>query len=347
MARETGQVLGQRKLFQRRPARPDARLHLLGIPDPAHDDLEALGQAIDPRTSRSHGSATPGGSASSQDVFATACWSGSRSRSGSGSCSGRSGSSAPPAGCLPDPRADLLDRPRPCCSTTARVSRRGHRRPDGVDPVSTAVSHLFTWMSPGWRPFLAWIFLWAHLAFVLGFLVYLPYSKHLHIATSALNVCISARARAARWSRSAIDMAECGGRRAMARKPRSSRPDAKEAARPRRMHGVRPVPERLSGMEYGQALVAEAAHHGPAGPRPRGGTGRSWPAQAAGEAFEPQALVPGIEIDDEAVWACTTCGACVEECPVDIEHIDTIVDLRRALVMGESPLPRRGRRHAA
>ncbi|MGH2579866.1 MAG: (Fe-S)-binding protein, partial [Actinomycetota bacterium] len=39
------------------------------------------------------------------------------------------------------------------------------------------------------------------------------------------------------------------------------------------------------------------------------------------------------------VWACTTCGACMQECPVDIEHIDHIVDLRRNLVMGESRFP--------
>ena len=61
-------------------------------------------------------------------------------------------------------------------------------------------------------------------------------------------------------------------------------------------------------------------------------------ARAASEAFEPQPLVPEV-VDDEAVWACTSCGACVHECPVDIEHIDTIVDLRRALVMGESRFP--------
>ncbi|MCW3020075.1 MAG: protein of unknown function cysteine-rich region domain protein [Solirubrobacterales bacterium] len=50
------------------------------------------------------------------------------------------------------------------------------------------------------------------------------------------------------------------------------------------------------------------------------------------------ALVPGI-IDPEALWACTTCGACVEECPVDIEHVDAIVDMRRFQVMMESSFP--------
>ena len=59
---------------------------------------------------------------------------------------------------------------------------------------------------------------------------------------------------------------------------------------------------------------------------------------AAGEEPDEVALVPGI-VDDDVVWSCTTCGACVQECPVDIEHVDTIVDLRRALVMGESRFP--------
>ncbi len=44
-------------------------------------------------------------------------------------------------------------------------------------------------------------------------------------------------------------------------------------------------------------------------------------------------------ITDEEIWACTTCNACVTECPVMIEHIDTIVDLRRGLVLTESNFP--------
>jgi len=44
-------------------------------------------------------------------------------------------------------------------------------------------------------------------------------------------------------------------------------------------------------------------------------------------------------IDPDALWACTTCGACVEQCPVDIEHVDHIVDMRRYQVMIESNFP--------
>lgn len=39
------------------------------------------------------------------------------------------------------------------------------------------------------------------------------------------------------------------------------------------------------------------------------------------------------------LWSCVTCGACVEQCPVDIEHVDHIVDMRRYQVMMESEFP--------
>jgi Fe-S oxidoreductase len=53
---------------------------------------------------------------------------------------------------------------------------------------------------------------------------------------------------------------------------------------------------------------------------------------------EQTALVPNV-IDPDVLWACTTCGACVNECPVDIEHIDAIVDMRRYQVLMESEFP--------
>jgi Fe-S oxidoreductase len=65
------------------------------------------------------------------------------------------------------------------------------------------------------------------------------------------------------------------------------------------------------------------------------------PAAALAEAERP--LVGGAEvngvIDPDVLWSCTTCGACVEQCPVDIEHIDHIVDMRRYQVLIESSFP--------
>jgi Fe-S oxidoreductase/nitrate reductase gamma subunit len=47
----------------------------------------------------------------------------------------------------------------------------------------------------------------------------------------------------------------------------------------------------------------------------------------------------GEVILDETLWACTTCRACVYECPVFIEHVDSIIDMRRNLVMTEGRMP--------
>jgi Fe-S oxidoreductase len=49
--------------------------------------------------------------------------------------------------------------------------------------------------------------------------------------------------------------------------------------------------------------------------------------------------IGGGVIDPDVLWSCTTCGACVEQCPVDIEHIDHITDMRRFQVMIESEFP--------
>ena len=59
---------------------------------------------------------------------------------------------------------------------------------------------------------------------------------------------------------------------------------------------------------------------------------------AAGAAGTLTELVPEV-IATDALWACTTCGACTQACPVDIEHVDHILDLRRNEVMARSEFP--------
>ncbi|HEY1842169.1 MAG TPA: heterodisulfide reductase-related iron-sulfur binding cluster [Mycobacterium sp.] len=73
---------------------------------------------------------------------------------------------------------------------------------------------------------------------------------------------------------------------------------------------------------------------------PESGFGRvlgSGPAQAT-RPLVGTAEQGGV-IDPDVLWSCVNCGACVEQCPVDIEHIDHIVDLRRYQVMMESEFP--------
>ncbi len=87
--------------------------------------------------------------------------------------------------------------------------------------------------------------------------------------------------------------------------------------------------ENLSGEKHAEE------HH-----VPESGAGRV-PAGSPLQATRP--LVGDAEslgvIDPDVLWSCTTCGACVEQCPVDIEHIDHIVDMRRYQVMMESEFP--------
>jgi Fe-S oxidoreductase len=67
------------------------------------------------------------------------------------------------------------------------------------------------------------------------------------------------------------------------------------------------------------------------------------PYLQAGRADDSHAdidLVASGIIDPDVLWACTTCGACVQQCPVDIEHVDAIVDIRRYQVLMESAFPK-------
>ena len=77
-------------------------------------------------------------------------------------------------------------------------------------------------------------------------------------------------------------------------------------------------------------------------------SGDGMPAAALAEAERPlvgptegDPTVPsgGGVIDPDVLWSCTTCGACVEQCPVDIEHVDAIVDMRRYQTLIESAFP--------
>jgi len=83
------------------------------------------------------------------------------------------------------------------------------------------------------------------------------------------------------------------------------------------------------------ALAAGNGHH-----VPESGFGRV-PGSGPDQATRPlvgSAEVGGV-IDPDVLWSCTTCGACVEQCPVDIEHVDHIVDMRRYQVLIETEFP--------
>ena len=118
------------------------------------------------------------------------------------------------------------------------------------------------------------------------------------------------------------------------------------------MHRVRPLPGRLPGLGDGQAAQPQDDDHGPARDVGRRGAWRRVAAvdplhprlRRAGTSGAPSHDALGRAIVDtaipyDAVWDCVTCGACVEACPVLIEHVDKIVGLRRNLVLEELRFP--------
>ena len=58
-----------------------------------------------------------------------------------------------------------------------------------------------------------------------------------------------------------------------------------------------------------------------------------------GPDFKDNKSLLGDYISEEEIWACTSCNACVQECPVSIDPLSIIIDLRRYLVMEESKVP--------
>ena len=203
-------------------------------------------------------------------------------------------------------------------------------------PVSTATSSLFGWMSQGWQRASMWTLQWIHMAIILGFLVYLGYSKHLHIATSAINVYFASTRPRGTLTPLRIDLENAEaedvhlGATTVTDLTWKQTLDLYACTECGRCQSVPRV-------EHRQTPLAQAPGHEPARPPVRA-RAPDLGGQGGRCGTEPVPLVPDV-IDEEVLWACTTCGACMQECPVDIEHVDTIVDMRRNLVMGESRFP--------
>ncbi|HXD68384.1 MAG TPA: (Fe-S)-binding protein, partial [Gaiellales bacterium] len=206
--------------------------------------------------------------------------------------------------------------------------------PAGWSPVSNALSNLFGGGSGAHDAERA--FVWAHVLIVLSFLVYLPRSKHLHIATAVVNVYFG-RTRA-RGRLEPLRFDEEGpeedmrlGSGTVADMTWKQVVDTYSCTECGRCQDACPA------WATGKALSPKLLIMGLRDQLFAEGPG-ILAARAAGEQPEMAALVPNA-VTDEVVWDCVTCGACVRECPVSIEHIDHIVDLRRHLVMNEARFP--------
>jgi Fe-S oxidoreductase len=192
------------------------------------------------------------------------------------------------------------------------------------------------------------IFWFAHIFIFFSFLVYLPRSKHLHLMATPFNVFFSnyapkgalplmkdieeredygvSKPEQFTWKQLLDGYActECGRCNTVCPATNTDKPlfpkeiilGVKEAlfVESKQILGEDTIWHKLgvAGVKADETAVEKAAHHEP--------------------------MVGGI-ITNDALWACTTCRACMEICPVAIEHVPKIVDMRRHLVMEESDFP--------
>ena len=171
---------------------------------------------------------------------------------------------------------------------------------------------------------------WAHVLLILSFLVYLPYSKHLHIFLAAVNVFFGrtkSRGRLEPVDFEAPPEEVRFGTATIADMTWKQTVDVMSCTECGRCQDV--CPAYNTGKELSPKLLIMAL---------RDQVLADGPKALASPGAKLQPLVPNA-VTDNVVWDCVTCGACVRECPVGIEHIDHIVDLRRNLVMVESRFP--------
>ncbi|MCL4504324.1 MAG: (Fe-S)-binding protein [Deltaproteobacteria bacterium] len=200
--------------------------------------------------------------------------------------------------------------------------------------ISVILSIPFTWMS---KPhLLEWFsfFWWAHTVLILGFLVYIPFSKHLHLLGAIPNVFFRrfkpigeltkmdledesvetygvSKIEEFTWKQN-LDLyacTECG--RCSENCPANL--TGKPLSPKETIHNLK---KHL--LAKGKLLID--------------------PDAAADAPELNKALVGDVCFADE-IWSCTTCGNCMEHCPVFIEHIPKYVDMRRFLVLMESEFP--------
>ena len=167
------------------------------------------------------------------------------------------------------------------------------------------------------------VLLLANVAVIMGFGVFVTYSKHLHIVMAPLNVVFSRRPRAlgALGELPAVAAGTLPQLELLTWKQRLDTLTCTECGRCQSAcpawNSGQPLSPKLLIMGLRDGLMA-------AGP-----SSDDQHAEVAGAPGDPGKIAV---IGQDVLWSCTTCGACVEQCPVDIEHVDTIVHLRRQLV---------------
>ncbi|HEX3827175.1 MAG TPA: (Fe-S)-binding protein [Sporichthyaceae bacterium] len=197
--------------------------------------------------------------------------------------------------------------------------------------------------------------LWMHLGVMLTFLVIVLYSKHMHIFVAPLNVAFARKPDALGpllpmqsngkelnfeeadpevdvFGRSKIEDFTWKGLLDFATCTECGRCQSQCPA----WNTGKPLSPKMLILELRDHALAKAPWL-LATEEARAGLPDAVKAEAARPLVAP--LSEGGVIDPDVLWSCTTCGACVEQCPVDIEHVDHIIDMRRYQTMIESNFP--------
>jgi len=201
--------------------------------------------------------------------------------------------------------------------------------------ASQIVAHWLAPLGVGVNAVLESVFLLLNVAVISGFLVFVSYSKHLHIFLAPINIGVSRRPRALGGLDKTPDMDMehvtedtvfgAGKMEDFTWKQMLDFATCTECGRCQSVcpawNTGKPLSPKLLIMGLRDNMFASAD--------------RLLSSEAAGDVAT---LVPAT-IDPDVLWSCTTCGSCVEQCPVDIEHVDAIIDMRRYEVLMESRFP--------
>ena len=187
-------------------------------------------------------------------------------------------------------------------------------------------------LSAGAAHTLQGIFWWLHLGIILGFSIYIPFSKHMHMVAAPPNAFFRSLQPTGVMAPIDLENTQRFGASRVQDFTWKQLLDGYACAVCGRCSEACPANftgKVLSPMHIVENLkdhMLAIGHQGPAN----------------ADHAEPVPIL-GHAVPEQAIWDCVNCGACMEECPVVVEHIPTIMDMRRHLVLEESKMPETAR----
>jgi heterodisulfide reductase subunit C len=217
----------------------------------------------------------------------------------------------------------------------------------GSYPVSSLWSRLFSGLHVQQLIYIERSCWWFHIIGILAFLNYVPYSKHFHILLSFPNVWYSNLEKKGRFNNMANVMNEVKLMLDPSAVPAENAVVQGFGARDVKDLTWKQLMDAYSCTECGRCTSVCPANITGKALSPRKimmdtrdrleETGKN--ISRNGIEFQDGKALLGDYITNEELWACTTCNACVEACPVNIDPLSIIVDLRRYLIMEQSTAP--------